>query len=131
MEAHFKRIVFPDEAFEFAPPGHGFTGWCVSAWHGFFPPPVLRVREFQNYALAYRWTASDRELELIKAHQMFGHVALKLHDDFPPLTFADLLGPEFIADVNPSQTELLRIEARVREAALTWTLFFENLDSDE
>lgn len=131
MEAIFKRVVFPDEAFEFAPPKPGFVGWCSAICFGFFPPPVARIREFQNYALGYKWSATDRELELIKTHQMFGHIALKLNEEFPALTFGELLGPEFIPDVNPSQTELLRIEARVREAALTWSLFFENLHSDE
>ncbi len=131
MEALFKRVVFMDEAFEFAPSKPGLVGWCSTIYRGFFPPPVVNIREFQNYALGYKWVATDRELELIKANQMFGHIALKLHEEFPALTFADLLGPEFIPEVNPSQTELLRIESRVREAALTWTLFFENLDSDE
>lgn len=130
MEAHFKREVFVDEGFEFVPPNADVPRWCTDLWRELFPPAVAGTREFQNYALGYRWTASDREFELLQRNKMFGHVALKLHEDFPPLTFADLLGPEFIPEVNSSQAELLRIEGRVREAALTWTLFFENLDSD-
>jgi hypothetical protein len=120
MEAEFKRVVFIDERFEF-----GFS------YFGVRPPAVIRLIEFPNYALGYRFTATDRELELIERNQMKNHFALQLHNNFYALTFADLLSEEFIPEVNPSQTELLQIEARVREAAFVWTLFFENLDPED
>lgn len=120
MEAHFKRVVFTDERFEFS-----------LRYFGFRPPEVARIVEFPSYALGYRFTATDRELELIERNQMQNHPALKLHNNFPALTFADLLSEEFIPEVHPSQAELLQSESRIRETAFTWTLFFENLDPED
>lgn len=132
METNVKRVVFMDTWIECRPlGGPGIRAWLRDFWREIFPPPARGTYEFQNYALGYKWTATEREMELLQSNGMLGHKALKLHDNYPPLTFADLLGPEFIPEVNPSQAELLRIEARVREAALAWTLFLENLDPDE
>lgn len=131
MEAHFKRTVFVDEKFEFPPQQPGFIGWFINTRRELLPPKVLRSVQFPNYALGYKFEATVRELELIGQNQMRLHPALKLHDNFPALTFDDLLSGEFVPEVNPSQSELLQVESRVREAAFTWTLFFENLDPED
>lgn len=132
MEAHIKRAVFMDEWIDIGPNGGpGFLGFIKDIRREFIPPAARRTYEFQNYVLGYRWTATERELEILRANGMLGHIALQLHDNYPPLTFADLLGPEFIPEVNPSQTELFRVEGRVREAAARWTFFLENLDANE
>lgn len=121
-----------DEWIDIGPAGgSGIRGFISEVCRELFPPAARRTYEFQNYVLGYRWTATEQELEILRANGMFGHIALQLHDNYPPLTFADLLGPEFIPEVNPSQAELFRIECRVREAAVKWTLFLENLDANE
>lgn len=132
MEADIKRGVFKDEWIDIgAYGGPGIRGFIKEVCRELFPPATRRTYEFQNYVLGYRWTATDREMDILRANGMFGHIALHLHDNYPPLTFADLLGPEYIPDVNPNQAELFRIEGRVREAAVKWTLFLENLATNE
>jgi hypothetical protein len=128
MEAFiFTRLVFTDE-------------WLLRDWTWFSPlvrwlRPVAWVLpwrprksgEFPNYVLGYRLEPTPRELKLIQANNMFGHAVVSVHDGDRPLTFADILGPELVPEVNPSIDELLRVEAVVREAAVIWSHFFESM----
>ena len=128
MNPVFKRVVFTDEWI--CPDACWLSRIMrhqVSPLHWILLPLPRKPCEFPNYALGYRFEASDRELRLIEANQFYAHIALQLHDNFHPLTFADVLGPEFVPEVNPSEAELLRVEARVRESAAIWTHFFESM----
>src|SRR5213594_3353820 len=111
MNAVFKRVVFTDE---WICPDASWLSRILrhhlSPLHWILPPSPRKACEFPNYALDYRFEATESELQLIEANQFYGHIALRLHDNFHPLTFADLLGPEFVPEVNPSQAELLRVE---------------------
>jgi hypothetical protein len=111
--------------------GPGILGFLKDLRREFFPPTNCRTYEFQNYVLGFKWTATDKEVATLRANGMLGHIALRLHDNYPPLTFADLLGTEYIPEVNPSQPELFRVEGQIREAAAKWTLFLANLAASE
>jgi len=77
--------------------------------------------------LGYRWEANERELELIRSYKMYGEIAIQPHKQGIRITFADILGPEYIPEVNCSQSELLNMEIRVRQAAISWSRFFETI----
>lgn len=129
MSPTFKLVVFTDEGL--TPDLTSPLAKTISHFPLFLrpalPPMPHKSFTFTNYALGYRFDATQREMQKIREHKMFNQTALSLRPNDPPLTFADLLGPELIPEVNPSQQELLRIEARVREAALIWTRFFEGI----
>jgi hypothetical protein len=96
-----------------------------SPLRAFLSTAPREIREFENYVLGFRWKPTERELRLIQKNGLWSHVAIPLHHDAPAITFADVLGPEFVPEVNPSHTELLRSEGRIRAAALSWTRRFE------
>jgi hypothetical protein len=111
MEAKFKRVVFKDE-------------WIrVDPW-------VTRMEcfEFENYALGWQFQASARELRLIERNQMWGHHVVQIRNDDYTFTWADVLGPEFIPEVNPDPEHLLRVEAMLRAAAAKWSHFLEGME---
>ena len=128
MKAIIKRVIFKDE---WIIPGPGDHRWLVRATMKLFrwviPRYPAKTYQFTNYALGFRWEASPRELDTIQSKDLFGQPALTIRDGDAPIFFADLLGPEFIAEINPSQTELLRVEGKVREAAMLWTHSFETM----
>jgi len=132
MKAIFKRVVFKDEWLE-GPPRHRhwFIANLQETWAWVWPPRPLKTREFTDYALGFRWEATPAELELIRQGDLFGQPALQLRDYEPPFTFAELLGPEFIPEINSNQAELFQIEAKVRSAALVWTHSFENMKGSD
>jgi hypothetical protein len=119
MEAIFKRVVFRDEWIRPKP-----WPWPLS-W--FQPPRKGESFEFLSYGLCYRWEATDREGQLIRAHDMLAQPALTLSSNDQPVTFAEILGPEFVPEVHHSQMHLLSVEARILTAATTWTRFFEGM----
>jgi hypothetical protein len=130
MESIFKRIVVKDTWIDCAnPPGTNLVA-RIKYYRDWILPPIPRGEyQFKNYALGFRWLATPHEIELMQTNDILGKAALQLHDNFHPLTLADLIGPEFIPEVNLSEMELLRVEARVREAAIGWTHFLEGLET--
>jgi|SRR6185503_15011305 len=123
----FKRVVFTDE-------------WLLPDWNWFsravrWLPPVAwvlphhprKIEEFPNYVLGYRLEPTPRELNIIKSSQMWGHAVVTVHHGDRALTFADLLGPELVPEVSAYMGELLRVEAVIREASVTWTHFFQSV----
>src|SRR5262245_5474287 len=124
----FKRVVFTDEWI--APCGSSFSErvrkWAPISW--ILSPRPRKSVEFPSYILGYRLEATPRELTLIQRHKMFGHAVVTVHAGDPPLTFADLLGPELVPEVSPYIDQLLRVEGLIREAAAMWSLFFQSMD---
>ncbi|MGH8247430.1 MAG: hypothetical protein ACREUU_13480, partial [Gammaproteobacteria bacterium] len=123
----FKRAVFLDEWP--LPNGTWFSRlvrWPRPlAW--VLTPHPRRIQEFPNHVLGYRLDPTPRELNIIQTSRMFGHAVVTVHEGDRPLTFADLLGPELVPEVNPSFEELLRVEALIREAAVIWSHFFQSM----
>lgn len=127
MKAIVKRVILTDEALVCNPPNpQGFIQSIGKFLNWWTPPEIGQTYEYTAYALGYRFEATPEELNLIHANGMLSQVALKLHDNYRPLTFGDLLGPEYVPEVN-SQAELLRAEARIREAAASWSHFFATM----
>jgi hypothetical protein len=127
MKADIKRVILTDEALVCTPPKpKGLIQKIGKLLNWWTPPEIGETYEYTAYALGFRFEATAEELNLIHANGMLSQVALKLHDNFRPLTFSDLLGPEYVPEVN-SQAELLRVEARVMEAAASWTHFFATM----
>jgi len=119
MLAIFKRIIFMDEWIRPEP-------WPWPAcW--FCRPRDPVSYEFVTYALGYRWEATDREWAIIRKHKMLQQPAVTLSANDPPVTFAEILGPELVPEVHPDQMQLMSVEMRLRSSALSWTRFFENV----
>jgi hypothetical protein len=91
------------------------------------PADEIDSYEFISYVLGYRWESTEREMQLIQKYNMFGETAIRIRDTDAPLTFAELLGAEYVPETNCSPNELLKIEARVRQAAISWSHFFETM----
>src|SRR6185295_14161305 len=111
MEALFKRVVYLDE------------------WIKINENLTLGTSfEFEQYALGWRWEATPREIEIIETNKMWRHPAITLRTDEGYFCFANVLGPQFIPEVNGSQEALLRIQSMVTARAVQWTIFFETMD---
>lgn len=131
MEAIIKRCVFTDEWFKPKPRLPLWQDRFVETLRRLYCAPVeAETQEFKNYALGFRFSPTSREMEIIQTNNLFSYPALKLRDNDAPITFGELLGPEFVPEVNPSQAELLGIEGKVRQAAISWTHFFKSIDAD-
>ena len=128
MDLIIKRCVFTDEWFKPQPADSLTTRFLGILIRLYFPPAPAPTHEFKNYVLGFRFEATPRELELIQANSLFGHPALKLREGEPPITFAEILGPEFVPEVNPSQAALFGIESKLRQTAIAWTHFFRSID---
>jgi hypothetical protein len=63
-------------------------------------------------------------MELVQATDMLAQPFITLDQ---PISFADVLGPEWIAYTNPDQSQLLSVEGQVRNACAKWTRFFETM----
>jgi hypothetical protein len=132
MEVIIKRCVFTDEWFAPKPSRFKWRIPILSTWIKLcLPPRETPTQEFKNYALGFRFEPTPRELEIIQSNNLFGHPALKIRETDQPITFAEILGPEFVPELNPSQASLLSVEAKVRQAAITWSHFFKSLDGIE
>lgn len=115
MEPIFKTVCYDDE-------------WALITDERTLGNPYL----YSTYALGWRIQATAREFELIRANQMFGHCAVTLLPRDPnhkarSFTFAEVLGPELIPEVNQANEQLIKVSVQIREAAATWNLFFENM----
>ncbi len=132
MEVIIKRVVFPDEWFAPKPARFKWRVPIVSALMELcLPPTETPTQEFKNYALGFRFEPTPRELEIIQSNNLFGHPALKIRETDRPITFAEILGPEFVPEIDPSQAALLSVEGKVRQVAIAWTHFFKSLDGLE
>ena len=125
MQAILKQVVFTDEGFRI----NASLLSRILRWpfRWILPPPPYVRCEFPNYLLAYRLETTSRELKLIKTNNMFCHPVLTLREEDGPLTFADLLGPEFVPEVSPHIDDLLMIQARVYEAAICWSRVLQSM----
>src|SRR5437867_11713630 len=81
MEAKFKRVVFRDEWMSWRPPNLDVASKFLLRW--ILPAIPEKSYEFTNYALGYRFEATQRELDLIRSKQMFGQPALTLRPEDP------------------------------------------------
>jgi hypothetical protein len=121
MEAKFKLVEFTDEwTIPSATLLDKIIRWPWPARWILSPLP-RKPSEYSNYALGFQFVPSDRDIRLIRKHNLFSHYAVQVHGTDAPLTLADVLGPEFVPEVNPSFRVLLRVEALVREAAAIWS----------
>src|SRR5277367_6297900 len=110
MTAEIRRSIFLDEWIAITPSPLGsllrHRSWPLR-W--VLPPLPVKPYTFTNYALGFRCEATERELEIIKANNLFAQTFVLLPPGKTAITFADVLGPEFVPQVNPSQSELLGI----------------------
>jgi hypothetical protein len=131
MEAEFQRLTFLDEWTVAKKSVIGAAlRWPVPLrW--LLPPMPRKQIEFVNLILAFRFVPTPEELKMVLTCGMSAWPALQLRQEEQPFTFAELLCGEFVPEVNPSQSELLLVEARVREASLSWTHFFQSMPSPQ
>jgi hypothetical protein len=129
MSPIFKLVVFEDEGLtpDLTSPKAKMIFCFPMLLRPALPAIPHKSYTFTNFALGYGFDATQSEMKKIREHDLFNQTALTLRPNEPLLTLADLLGPELIPEVNPNQQELLRVEARVREAALIWTHFFQGM----
>ena len=73
--------------------------------------------------MTLRWTS-------IRTNNLLSQPFVLLHKGDPAISFADVLGPQWIAEINPEQQNLLQVECRVREAAAMWTHFLESMRAE-
>jgi hypothetical protein len=125
MEAKFKLVEFKDEWL--APSASLFSRLIRWPWplRWILTPLPRETAECSNYVLGFQFVPSERELRLIRRHNLFSHIAVTIRDTDPSPTLADVLGPAFVPEVNPSFRVLLRTEALVREGAVIWTHYLE------
>ena len=132
MEAKFTRKCFLDEWVTFnASPLSLKLRRPTSLLSRVLQPIPGTPYTFTNYVLGFRCEATQAEMDLIKANKLFGQAFISIHAEDPPITFADILGPEWLPEVSSSQGALLQVEARVRFAAVSWTHFFESMSADD
>lgn len=133
MTPIFRRRVFSDERIQVRrSPLDPFirNPKCPLSWVLALPPG--KTVTFTNYVLGFKAEATDRELEIIQANNLFTQAFITIHSGDLPISFALALGPDWVAEINPDQTQLLRVESQIRAACITWTHFFESIaDSDE
>src|SRR5262249_48049628 len=91
------------------------------------PPLQTKPSTFVNYVLGFRCEASDEELSLINNNNLLAQPFVVIRDGEAPITMAQALGPDWVAEVNTSQAELMKVEARIRFAAASWTRFLDSL----
>ncbi len=132
MEPKFKRKAFLDEWISIsASPLRLKLRQAPSPLSFVLPPIPGTPYTFTNFVLGFRCEATEREMELIATNNLFDQTFFSNPSQSTPITFAEVLGPEWIPEVNPSQMVLLQAEARVRQAAAAWTHFFESLNDGD
>jgi hypothetical protein len=100
-----------------------------STWpiYYFLTPLPVESYTFLNYVLGWRCVATQAELKKIERNDLFAQPFISIRPEDRPVTFAEVLSPEWIPETNPSQLVLMQTEARIRSVCLTWTHFFESM----
>jgi hypothetical protein len=125
MDAKFKLITFTDEFL--APSASLFSRLVRWPWplRWVLPPLPRESSECLNYVLGFQFVPTERELMLIRQHNLFSRIAVTIRETDPSLTLADVLGPEFVPEVSASLDALLRTESLVRRGAAIWSHYLE------